>query len=443
MTATVEASSQVKMKDGSMGRRLIFQAWSVRHNIAITPDGPVPYGEVVVRPNSGITKENGTFTFADIRQTNGTLIPVSIRVRPTSGRSPGGQHFGRVIETLIATADAYDHGWGFFNLERGKSFKPPFPLTFQPNQGPAFVELTPELKEWIKASRVDFLVHLGEKTWDMMTLEMQEEFAGQLNEWKTIPPEKVIGVFAKKDAAHLVRDEVPAASFGHSYRGEYGAVTAFRTRSNTMGVYQIQGMGNINRRGVGIRYKLVQDWLAKNENPGSLLPEITQVLGAVEGNTTHWLDLDTGRQMPLSFPDDEAAKLALFRTNGLDLMGIVTKEEMGVACREMVVRQVEGSRWDRATAEEIIAETPSAQFGPGADAVNVITTNPGRKVTMFFRTREGGLGILQITGQSKNPLGVKIRYKLVKTTTSSQGRKSAQGRQIADSGEVSVCNRNG
>jgi serine/threonine protein kinase len=176
---------------------------------------------------------------------------------------------------------------------------------------------------------------------------------------------------------------------------------------------------------------------------GSLLPEITQVLGAVEGNTTHWLDLDTGRQMPLSFPDDEAAKLALFRTNGLDLMGIVTKEEIGVACREMVVRQVEGSRWDRVTAEEIISETPSAQFGPGADAVHVITTSPGRKVTIFFRTREGGHGILQIIGQSENPLGVKIRYKLVKTPTSSQGQKSAQGRQIADSGEVSVCNRNG
>lgn len=40
-------------------------------------------------------------------------------------------------------------------------------------------------------------------------------------------------------------------------RGEYGSVTAFRTRRNTMGVYQIQSMRNINRRGVGIRYRLV------------------------------------------------------------------------------------------------------------------------------------------------------------------------------------------
>jgi hypothetical protein len=32
---------------------------------------------------------------------------------------------------------------------------------------------------------------------------------------------------------------------------------AFRTRSNTMGVYQFRGLGNSTRRGVGIRYKLV------------------------------------------------------------------------------------------------------------------------------------------------------------------------------------------
>ena len=167
--------------------------------------------------------------------------------------------FGPVIERVIATPDADDQGLVFFDVETGKSFKPPFPLTFHPNQGPAFVELTPELKQWIKARDVDVLLHLGEKTWDLMTLQMQEDFAGQLNEWETISPDKVIGVFAKKDADHLVRDEVPASSFGHSYRDGFGSFNAFRTRSNTMGVYQFEGVDNSTRRGVGIRYKLVQE----------------------------------------------------------------------------------------------------------------------------------------------------------------------------------------
>jgi hypothetical protein len=90
VTATVEASDQIKLEDGSMGHGLIFQVRGTRHNIATTPEDPVP-GEVVFRPNSMITQMDGTFTFADIRQTNGTLIPVSIRVRPVSDRSPGGQ----------------------------------------------------------------------------------------------------------------------------------------------------------------------------------------------------------------------------------------------------------------------------------------------------------------------------------------------------------------
>jgi len=105
---------------------------------------------------------------------------------------------------------------------------------------------------------VDVLLHLGEKNWDMMTLEMQEEFAGQLNELETISPEKVIALFAQKDADHLVRDEVPASSFGNSYRDGFGSFNAFRTRSNTMGVYQFEGVDNSTRRGVAIRYKLMQ-----------------------------------------------------------------------------------------------------------------------------------------------------------------------------------------
>ena len=166
--------------------------------------------------------------------------------------------FGPVIERVIATPDGDDQGLVFLDMETGKSFKPPFPLTFHPNQGPAIVELTPELKQWIKARDVDVLLHLGEKTWDMMTLEMQEGFAGQLNEWETISPDKVIGVFAKKDADHLVRDAVPASSVGQSYRDGFGSFNAFRTRSNTMGVYQFRGLGNSTRCGVGLRYKLVQ-----------------------------------------------------------------------------------------------------------------------------------------------------------------------------------------
>jgi hypothetical protein len=254
VTATVEAFHQVKLADGTLGNRLSFQAWSVRHNIAITPNGPVPYGEVVFREDANVTDEDGTLTFADIRQADGTLVPISVRVRPAMSSVHKSRSFGPVIERVIATPDADDQGLVFLDLETGKSLKPPFPLTFHPNQGPTFVELTPELKQWIKARDVDVLLHLGEKTWDLMTLEMQEGFAGQLNEWETISPKEVIGLFAKKDADHLARDAVPASSFGYSYRDEFGVFNAFRTRSND-GRSPVRGCGQQHqaRRGHSVQ----------------------------------------------------------------------------------------------------------------------------------------------------------------------------------------------
>jgi hypothetical protein len=40
--------------------------------------------------------------------------------------------------------------------------------------------------------------------------------------------------------------------------------------------------------------------------------------------------------------------------------------------------------------------------------------NREQSVTWFFKTREGGTGLLQVTGFTENPRGVKLRYRLVK-----------------------------
>jgi hypothetical protein len=82
--ATVEVSSALRFADGNQwGRELIFEAWGVRRTNAINTGSPNPYDRPVgLRPNGGITCQNGIFTFADIRQTNGTLVPVSVCVRP-------------------------------------------------------------------------------------------------------------------------------------------------------------------------------------------------------------------------------------------------------------------------------------------------------------------------------------------------------------------------
>jgi hypothetical protein len=45
------------------------------------------------------------------------------------------------------------------------------------------------------------------------------------------------------------------------------------------------------------------------------------------------------------------------------------------------------------------------------DSVTLHATNA--PAVWLFKTREGGTGILQITGFTENPRGVKLRYKLV------------------------------
>lgn len=155
---------------------------------------------------------------------------------------------------------------------------------------------------------------------------------------------------------------------------------------------------------------------ASAPSPVSFGPVIEQVLGAVQGNVSHWLDLDTGRQMPLSFPGAIDSERASLRTNGVDVMAIVTHKEVGLAWWDSVVRQVEDSRWGKANAEEIIAEMATATANASTGGIVVITTSPRKTSTMFFRTREGGHGVLQILGLSEKPRGATIRYKLLPIT---------------------------
>ena len=81
MKATVRASSQMRLEDGSFGKGFVFQAENGTAYVAITPDGPVPFGELVFRENGRILESNRVYTFADIHQENGALAPVSVRIR--------------------------------------------------------------------------------------------------------------------------------------------------------------------------------------------------------------------------------------------------------------------------------------------------------------------------------------------------------------------------
>lgn len=70
-------------------------------------------------------------------------------------------------------------------------------------------------------------------------------------------------VFDRRDRLNLARPDVPTASQGNSFQGQFDRPKAFRTRSNTMGVMQWAGQST-TPRSVKIRYRLVV-----TTNPGS------------------------------------------------------------------------------------------------------------------------------------------------------------------------------
>jgi hypothetical protein len=217
----------------------------------------LPRGRVVFRTGNPSPETDGSYVVADLVPESGSALPIAVRLRPTYDVAAGGSGFGPILERSIDTGDADGQGLVFFDLETGRVSRPPFAVTFRPGHA-TFVELTPELLAWVRAQDMDLLVHFGDRSWDMLTLETQEDFAGQSGDWASLAAEDAVAIFARKDAAGQLRDLVPASSSGHSYSEGLGSVTACRTRRNTVGVYQVEGIENTTRRGVGLRYKLVQ-----------------------------------------------------------------------------------------------------------------------------------------------------------------------------------------
>ena len=127
-----------------------------------------------------------------------------------------------------------------------------------------------------------------------------------------------------------------------------------------------------------------------------------------------FVDLDAGRLVtPPADLDhsDENAVMTWIRSSRVDAMAETSVSVQGLIGFDMVVQPVASELWDSVTAETILTRDMLATGTGFAPA-----PMPGKgplPVTYMFRTREGGLGILQIVGFAEDPKGVKIRYRMV------------------------------
>ena len=189
---------------------------------------------------------------------------------------------------------------------------------------------------------------------------------------------------------------------------------------------------------------------ASAQNP-SFGPVIEQVLNDNGGDT--FLDFDTGKLM--NDPDDHfqnsevlkgdipADVIDWARSNGVDAVlrwgkegptsntpPVIAKMDFWKklvfhlrAC-DMVLILTNAEAWDELSSKGVVQKVISAQpnswwnglaFGPRINSY-----------CWLFRTREGGMGILQISSFTENPRGVKIRYKLVQTPIASQAAATSE-----------------
>jgi hypothetical protein len=133
-----------------------------------------------------------------------------------------------------------------------------------------------------------------------------------------------------------------------------------------------------------------------------------------EGRVAELLDLDTGRRATsTNFGDNDRETHSWIRANQLDAIGVIEHGQIAVLCFDTVVMPAVSNDWATVTAQNLVTNWNLAQLEP--NKITGISPMTDKTDTWLFRTREGGRGILQILGQSHDPLGVKVRYKLVQS----------------------------
>ena len=104
----------------------------------------------------------------------------------------------------------------------------------------------------------------------------------------------------------------------------------------------------------------------------------------------------------------------------MDLLADYARNRWALLSIGLTLADFPAARWDEATPADL---TPALASGTTIERLErsgqvfyLLPEQPQWPVTFAFKTREGDQGLLQITGATDNPRGVKIRYKLVQQT---------------------------
>ncbi len=143
-------------------------------------------------------------------------------------------------------------------------------------------------------------------------------------------------------------------------------------------------------------------------------PVIERVVNDDSVQADVYVDFDTGKLF--TRPDDVLGfekNVKWFRDRGIDALCDIDAPVSGLVGIDMVVHpfSAEVQMWERMTARNLKEQEFWTFARPGFPVYfSAVGDLPA---TYAFKTREGGMGILQIVGFTEDPPGVKIRYKMV------------------------------
>ncbi len=127
-----------------------------------------------------------------------------------------------------------------------------------------------------------------------------------------------------------------------------------------------------------------------------------------------FIDLDSGRLSsppPGLNPENQDAVLLWAEMEGVDAMGETGASVRGLVGFGLKVRPIPSERWATISAAEVVADAALRETVAGT--YTFMSAKGETPETFLFETREGSRGVLQITGFTDDPRGVRIRYKLV------------------------------
>ena len=362
-------------------------------------------------------------------------------------------NFGPVREVTLNDIDEL-RGAEALDLDSGKLLDLPKDLETRPEPGQM---------QWLKDQSADLLLDNVDGRWGLMTIADNELKLVPLlnNSWEAssesslsnalsgppggvkADPQRLHRVYAddrwemvrEKDLsfplpeALEVKQRGPWRAYALATNAQPPLTFAFKTASGASGLLQITAFAE-KPNSARLRYKLERQnglvSITQTAGVGSAAdsPSFSEV---VQLTVTDLADLDKGTLLNLPFPgvlsDRDPARydwfnsdtnaFAFMRRGGIDLF----QGNHGLIGVDLLVVPLESKDWRGLTPAELRSKLDGLQL-PRAPSSSII---PGERRPFGFQTREGALGIFEIT-KANLPRGVNIRYKLVQFSSAGDSR---------------------